>query len=129
VSGLIVDRRNYPSEFVAFELGQRVVCETTPFALYAYRDLGNPGYFRWTPNTSVLVPTGPIFDGEALVDEITQNQAGPNTVVVGSTTAATNGDFAYIPIPSSKAHSLCSPSLAGGLYSASRWTDDRMVAN
>jgi len=91
-------------------LGQRVVHETTPFALFTFRDLGNPGAFRWTPNTSVLVPSRPIFNGKVivLVDEITQSQAeytamalqaGPNTVVVGSTTAAANGDIAYIPIP------------------------------
>jgi len=108
--GLIVDIRNYPSEFVAFELGQRMVHETTPFAHFTYRDLGNPGVFLWTPNTSVLVPIKPVFDGRVivLVDEITQSQAeytamalqaGPNTVVVGSTTAAANGDIAYIPIP------------------------------
>src|SRR5690606_9137527 len=44
---LVIDIRNYPSEFVVFALGGRLVREATPFALFTVADAANPGAFRW----------------------------------------------------------------------------------
>jgi C-terminal processing protease CtpA/Prc len=43
--GMIIDIRNYPSEFVVFALGSLLVEHETPFARFTYGDLSNPGAF------------------------------------------------------------------------------------
>jgi hypothetical protein len=45
--GLVIDIRNYPSEFVVFALGSRLVDWPTPFARFTIGDLEQPGAFRW----------------------------------------------------------------------------------
>jgi len=107
--GLVVDIRNYPSEFVVFELGQRLVRKPTPFARFTVADISNPGAFVWGPQVT-LKPRGTSFRGKVviLVDEISQSQAeytamalraGPQTTVVGSTTAGADGNLSRIPLP------------------------------
>ena len=46
--GLIIDIRNYPSEFVVFALGSLLVSEPTPFARFMNGDPSNPGAFYWS---------------------------------------------------------------------------------
>jgi C-terminal processing protease CtpA/Prc len=107
--GLIVDVRNYPSEFVVFGLGQHLVREQTPFATFTVGDPRNPGAFDWGEPVS-LVPSEPYFAGGVaiLVDEVTQSsaeytamalRARPGAVVVGSTTAGADGNVSKIPLP------------------------------
>ena len=113
--GLIVDIRNYPSEFVPFALGQYVVDRPTAFARFTIGDLNNPGGFGWSPETG-LRPHAAPYPGKVmiLVDEVSQSQseytamalrAGPRAKVVGSTTAGADGNLSRIPLP-------------GGLHSA-----------
>jgi hypothetical protein len=45
--GMIVDIRNYPSQFAVFALGQSLVDEPTAFARFTIADLENPGAFHW----------------------------------------------------------------------------------
>ena len=45
--GLVIDIRNYPSEFVVFTLGSLLVDRPTPFARFTIGDLDNPGAFHW----------------------------------------------------------------------------------
>ena len=107
--GLVIDIRNYPSEFVVFALGSHLVDEPTPFARFTNGDLHNPGAFTWGP-TVTLQPQQPIYKGKVaiLVDEVSQSQAeyttmalraGPRAVVVGSTTAGADGNVSSIPLP------------------------------
>ena len=51
--GLIIDIRNYPSEFVVFALGSRLVDRPTPFARFTRGDPANPGAFHWGPPISL----------------------------------------------------------------------------
>jgi hypothetical protein len=106
---LIIDIRNYPSEFVALTLGQHLVAWPTPFARFIHGDLSNPGSFAWTDSES-LTPVAPRFAGRVamLVDETTQSQAeftamafraAPGALVVGSTTAGADGNVSTIPLP------------------------------
>lgn len=106
---LVIDIRNYPSEFVVFSLGGLLVSEPTPFARFTAGDMSNPGAFLWGPEVS-LTPGGPGFEGKVviLVDEVTQSQAeyttmafrsSPNALVVGSTTAGADGNVSPIPLP------------------------------
>jgi C-terminal processing protease CtpA/Prc len=107
--GLIIDIRNYPSEFVVFTLGQLLVSQPTQFVNFAKGDVTNPGAFRWTPGAA-LVPQEPRYTGKIviLVDEQTQSQAEYTTmafrtasgaIVIGSTTAGADGDVSLIPLP------------------------------
>ncbi len=106
---LVIDIRNYPSEFVVFALGQRLVEKPTPFARFTTGDLDNPGAFTWTEPLA-LTPMAPVFPGRVaiLVDEVSLSQAeytamafraGPRAVVVGSTTAGADGNVSPIPLP------------------------------
>lgn len=107
--GLVIDIRNYPSEFVVFALGGRLVDTKTPFARFTVGDLSNPGAFVWTPPVE-LEPIRPHYEGKVaiLVDEASFSQAeytamalraGPNAVVIGSTTSGADGNVSKIPLP------------------------------
>lgn len=107
--GLVVDIRNYPSEFVVFALGGRLVEAPTEFARFTIGDPANPGAFAFTPPIT-LDPLEPRYEGEVaiLVDEssISQSEytamalrAGPRAVVVGSTTAGADGNVSQVPLP------------------------------
>lgn len=107
--GLIVDIRNYPSEFVVFALGSLLVTEQTSFASFTQADLSNPGAFHFR-DTTELKPGMPHYSGKVviLVDEVSQSQAEytamalrstPNATVVGSMTAGADGNVSSIPLP------------------------------
>jgi hypothetical protein len=107
--GLIIDIRNYPSEFVVFALGSLLVDKTVPFARFTECDLSNPGAFHWT-RTMALTPQSPHYSGKIviLVDETSLSQAEytamafrtvPGAVVVGSATAGADGDVSPFLLP------------------------------
>jgi len=107
--GLIVDLRNYPSEFVVFALGRLLVDRDTKFVEFTRCDLANPGAFHWMPGP-VLTPATPHYAGKVvvLVDEVTQSQAeyttmafrsSPRTTVIGSTTAGADGNVSPFRLP------------------------------
>ena len=107
--GLIVDIRNYPSEFVVFALGTLFVDQQTDFVRFTSGDLSNPGAFYFGSSLP-LAPQQPHYPGKVviLVDEISQSQAeyttmafrsSPRAVVIGSTTAGADGNVSPIPLP------------------------------
>ncbi len=107
--GLIVDIRNYPSDFVVFALGSLLIRQSTPFVFPTTPDLSNPGAFHAGPPIS-LTPSEPHYAGKVviLVDEVTQSSAEytamalrstPNAIVIGSTTAGADGNVSTIPLP------------------------------
>ncbi len=107
--GLIIDIRNYPSEFVVFSLGSLLVPQPTNFVRFTFADIANPAAFHWAAPLS-LVPAQPQFTGRIviLVDEITQSQAeyttmafrtAPGAIVIGSTTAGADGDVSTVTLP------------------------------
>lgn len=106
---LVIDIRNYPSQFVVFALGQHLVDRPTPFARFTHGDPSNPGTFVWT-SPIVLEPALPHYSGRVviLVDEMSQSQAeytamafrsAPGALVVGSTTAGADGNVSPVPLP------------------------------
>jgi C-terminal processing protease CtpA/Prc len=108
--GLIIDIRNYPSEFVVFTLGTLLVDRPTPFARFTRGDLSNPGAFHWDPQATSLTPQAPHYSGKVviLVDEVSQSSAEYTSMalrsasgakVVGSTTAGADGNVSQIPLP------------------------------
>ena len=107
--GLIIDIRNYPAEFTVFTLGSLLIDKETPFALFTFGDLANPGTFHFGEQVS-LKPAKPHYSGKVviLVDEVSQSSAeytamafrsSPNAFVIGSTTAGADGNVSQIPLP------------------------------
>jgi C-terminal processing protease CtpA/Prc len=107
--GLIVDIRNYPSEFMPFVMGGYLAASPTRFVSFTLPDFANPGAFAFTSGP-LIRPGRDHYNGKVviLVDETTQSQAEytamalramPNTVVVGSTTAGADGNVSEIPLP------------------------------
>jgi hypothetical protein len=106
--GLVVDIRNYPSEFVVFTLGNLLADRATPFAQFTALDLDHPGAFRWS-GVPALNPQQPHYAGKVvvLVDEVSQSQAeytamayrAAGAIVVGSTTAGADGNVSQISLP------------------------------
>ncbi|WP_195763628.1 S41 family peptidase [Duganella guangzhouensis] len=107
--GLIIDIRNYPSDFVPFALGQYFIDKPTKFVRFTIGDLANPGGFKWGPELTIP-PQASRYAGKVviLVDEKSQSQseytamalrAGPRATVVGSTTAGADGNVSPIPLP------------------------------
>jgi C-terminal processing protease CtpA/Prc len=107
--GLIIDIRNYPSEFVVFSLGSLLVSDPTNFVRFTNGDVTNPGAFHWGA-TLGLTPQQPHYAGKVviLVDEETQSQAeyttmafrtAPGAIVIGSTTAGADGNVSAVPLP------------------------------
>jgi C-terminal processing protease CtpA/Prc len=106
---LIVDIRNYPSEFVVFALGGLLVAQPTPFVRFTSGDLSNPGAFHWGVSES-LDPEKPHYAGKVVVvvDEVSQSQAeytamalraAHGATVVGSTTAGADGNISRFALP------------------------------
>jgi C-terminal processing protease CtpA/Prc len=106
--GLVIDIRNYPSEFVVFVLGGLLVDKETPFVRFTFGDLATPGAFSWSQPLSIK-PGKPHFAGKVmiLVDETTQSSAEYTTMafraaggmVVGSTTAGADGNVSQFSLP------------------------------
>jgi len=107
--GWVIDIRNYPNEFVVFSLGSRILADKEPFATFTMVDLDNPSGFKWQQPVTVT-PKGKPYAGRIaiLVDEATQSSAeyhtmafrnAPGAVVIGSTTAAADGNVSPIPLP------------------------------
>jgi C-terminal processing protease CtpA/Prc len=108
-SVFVIDIRNYPAQFGVFSIGSRLVTQPTPFARFTTGDARNPGAFHWTAPIQ-LQPATTHYDGTVvvLVDESSVSQAeytamalraGSNSIVVGSTTAAADGNVSVIRLP------------------------------
>jgi C-terminal processing protease CtpA/Prc len=107
--GIVVDIRNYPSTFVPFALGTYFMTAATPFVKFTSCNPNNPGEFTFGPELNIPKEADP-YTGKVivLVNEYSQSQAeyttmafraGPNTKVVGSTTAGADGDVSSILLP------------------------------
>lgn len=107
--GLIIDIRNYPSDFVPFALGQYFVEKPTEFVRFTAGDTGNPGAFHWGPPLTIM-PQLPHYAGKVmiLIDETSQSRSeytamalrtGARAKVIGSTTAGADGNVSWIALP------------------------------
>ena len=111
--GIIIDIRNYPNEFMPYEMGRYLKPSSTPFVRYTGPDFNNPGAFKYIgfikngadDNDSIKTYKGLVI---ILVNEQTQSSAeytamairtAPRAVVMGSQTAGADGDISYVPFP------------------------------
>lgn len=109
--GLVIDIRNYPSEFVVFKMGKLLKPKSTEFVKFTKTDHKNPGLFKFLPSASVPGSSN-YYEGKIaiLINEQTQSSAeftamafrtAPNSKVFGSTTAGADGNFSTIMLPGS----------------------------
>lgn len=107
--GIIIDIRNYPANFVPFSLGSFFVSQSTPFVKFTSGNISNPGTFTYSENLEIPSQDN-TYKGKliVLVNELTQSQAeytsmafraGPNTTIIGSTTAGADGNVSTILLP------------------------------
>lgn len=108
--GLIIDCRNYPSEFIVHDVCSYLLPRATTFTKITVGDISTPGLFytlvdQKTGNTNPDYYKGKVV---ILVNEITQSSAEfhamaysthPNALVIGSTTAAADGNVSPFFLP------------------------------
>ncbi|GAA4786966.1 S41 family peptidase [Olivibacter ginsenosidimutans] len=108
--GLIIDIRNYPSDFPIFELSNYLMPKPTPFVQFTNGSIAHPGLFTIGKTLSVGKKNGDYYKGKVviLVNEFSQSSAEyhamayrvhPNATVIGSTTAGADGNVSYFDLP------------------------------
>jgi C-terminal processing protease CtpA/Prc len=108
--GLIIDDRNYPSDFPIYELSNYLMPEITPFVKFTSGSLESPGLFTYGKSISVGKKNKNYYKGKViiLVNEISQSSAefhsmayktNPNATVIGSTTAGADGNVSKLTLP------------------------------
>jgi len=108
--GLVIDLRCYPSDFIVFSLGNYLMSKPTSFVKFTAGNLQQPGQFTFGATLPVGTTNPDYFKGKVaiLINETTQSQAeyttmalrvAPNTKVIGSTTAAADGNVSAIILP------------------------------
>lgn len=108
--GLIIDIRNYPSDFVIYELSNYLMPEQTPFVTFTSANIETPGLFTFVKTSDVGTKNKNYYKGKVilLVNELTQSsaefhamayQVNPNITTIGSTTAGADGNVSQILLP------------------------------
>ncbi|TYZ13542.1 peptidase S41 [Hymenobacter lutimineralis] len=108
--GLIIDIRNYPSDFVVFALTKYLLAQPADFVRFSEPQFTYPGVFKLAAPLQVVPGRGPAYAGKVvvLVNELSQSQseytamalqAVPGVTVVGSTTAGADGNVSAIVLP------------------------------
>jgi len=119
-AGLIIDLRNYPSEYIVFSLAEYLIPEITPFTKFGFCNRLIPGSFIISELQSsgsglmkMVDPSAnvkPLYNGKVIIlmDERTQSQAeftvmslrnAPGAVVLGSPSVGADGDVVKIKLP------------------------------
>jgi len=110
-NGLIIDNRQYPGEFVLYQIAEKLNPQPTPFVIFPVCNLNYPGSFSVGKPFSAGRKNTDYYKGKVviLVNENTQSsgefnsmafRTAPNAVVMGSTTAGADGNvtnFFYMP--------------------------------
>lgn len=108
--GLIIDLRCYPSDFIVFSLGKYLMPRPTEFVKFTMGSLQKPGQFTFSKPLKVGEENADYFKGKViiLVNENTLSQSeytamalrvAPRAQVIGSTTAAADGNVSPIILP------------------------------
>lgn len=109
-SGMIIDMRTYPSNFMPFTFGAYIKPKSSPFVKFTSGDVNAPGLFRFgdalsNGESNLEYYKGPIVE---LVNSFTQSQAeyttmafqtAPNYTVIGTMTAGADGNVSSIVLP------------------------------
>ncbi len=107
---LIIDIRNYPKDFHIFELAKYLLPDSTPFVKFSQASASLPGLFTYTDTVTAGQKNPDYYKGTIiiLINEMTQSSAEyhsmayrthPNAIVIGSQTAAADGDVSSLLLP------------------------------
>lgn len=108
--GLIIDIRNYPSDFPIYTLSKYLMPKRTAFVKFTSGSIKNPGLFTYNITLDAGTKNKDFYKGKIviLINEITQSSAEfhtmayrvhPNAIVIGSTTAGADGDVSQFNLP------------------------------
>ncbi|MCA8833247.1 S41 family peptidase [Hymenobacter pini] len=108
--GLIIDIRNYPSDFVVFSLSRYLLAKPQEFVRFTSPQIAYPGMFLLSEPLQVMPGKEAPYAGKVviLVNELSQSQSEyttmalrtvPGSVVMGSTTAGADGNVSAITLP------------------------------
>ena len=109
--GIVIDFRCYPhNDFTAFTLGSYLTPTPTEFAKFTNGSIEQPGTFTFTDTLKVGNNNTQCYKGKVviIVNETTQSsadyhtmafQTAPGATVIGSTTAAADGNVSQIVLP------------------------------
>ncbi len=108
--GLIIDIRNYPSDFPIYDMCNYLLPTTKPFAKITTGSIEIPGYFFFKKDITVGKKNQNYYKGKVviLINELTQSSAEfhtmayrlhPNAIVLGSTTAGADGNVSQFSLP------------------------------
>ncbi|HOE38990.1 MAG TPA: S41 family peptidase [Bacteroidales bacterium] len=108
--GLILDLRNYPSDFPLYGLSSYLMPNNIPFVKFSEGSIENPGLFTYSGTSSVGRNNKKYYKGKIviIINEITQSSSEyhamayrvhPNAVVIGSTTAGADGNVSEFYLP------------------------------
>jgi C-terminal processing protease CtpA/Prc len=109
-TGLIIDIRNYPSDFPIYDLSSYLMPKSTPFVKFTNGSIENPGLFTFTKSLDAGKKNKNYYKGKVviLINEISQSSAefhtmayrvNPNSTVIGSTTAGADGNVSQFYLP------------------------------
>lgn len=108
--GLIIDLRSYPSESIVSSFSKYILPKPTQFVKFAKASLAYPGRFTYDNGKAIGDVNPDFYKGKIviLVNETTLGHAeytamafsaAPNVTIVGSTTAASDGNISRILLP------------------------------
>ncbi|MDD3860055.1 MAG: S41 family peptidase [Bacteroidales bacterium] len=108
--GLIIDIRNYPSDFPLYELSCYLMPNKTPFVKFTKGSIATPGLFTFTKVIYSGKKNKDYYQGKViiLINEITQSSAefhtmayrvNSNSIVLGSRTAGADGNVSRFDLP------------------------------
>ncbi|MGH1520070.1 S41 family peptidase [Chryseobacterium sp. JK1] len=115
--GIIIDLRCYPKAFTTSVISEYFFPEAKEFAQIKATSLQYPGTFKITEQARIGKKNTHYYQGKVaiLVDEYTQSaseflamalQTAPQSAVIGSQTAGTDGDVSSIDLPGSMSTSI-----------------------
>ncbi|MEA3478486.1 MAG: S41 family peptidase [Bacteroidota bacterium] len=110
--GLIIDIRNYPSDFPIYTLSAYLMKENKPFVKFTRGSTITPGLFTFGNTLGAGKDNDEYYQGKVviLVNEFSQSSAEfhamayrmhPNAMVIGSTTAGADGNMSWFTLPGS----------------------------
>ncbi|HEX6227699.1 MAG TPA: S41 family peptidase [Chryseolinea sp.] len=110
--GLIIDFRCYPKEFTVFTLSAYLLPAAKSFVKFTIGSLDTPGLFSFREGPKIGGSNPDHYKGKVviLINETTQSSAeyhtmafrvAPRATVIGSTTAAADGNVSRIYLPGS----------------------------
>ncbi|MEO1258610.1 MAG: S41 family peptidase [Bacteroidota bacterium] len=109
--GIVIDLRCYPSQFLVFTLGKYFVEQPAAFVKFTSGNLQTPGEFTFGDHLETGVEDNQNYYKNkvvVMVNATTQSQAeyttmafqsAPNVTVIGSTTAAADGNVSRLSLP------------------------------